>query len=199
MSGFLLNFYYVQVIPYIASHFRKDKIWLRRTKPNKRNYQVVVAVDDSRSMSESNCGKAAIEALITVCRAMSQLEIGQFAVASFGRKGNVRLLHDFDEPFTGEAGVKVCLVIYFNLFNMVFTLVLKYEQFLILLLCLEQIMSNFSFKQDNAIVDEPLVDLLKYLNNMLDNAVSRARMPSGQNPLNQLVLIIADGRIHEKV
>ncbi|XP_042401089.1 midasin-like [Zingiber officinale] len=155
-----------KVIPYIASHFRKDKIWLRRTKPNKRNYQVVVAVDDSRSMSESNCGNAAIEALITVCRAMSQLEVGQFAVASFGRKGNVRLLHDFDEPFTGEAGVKI--------------------------------MSNLSFKQDNAIVDEPLADLLKYLNNMLDNAVFRARMPSGQTPLNQLVLIIADGRIHEK-
>lgn len=97
----------VQVIPYIASHFRKDKIWLRRTKPNKRNYQVVVAIDDSRSMSESQCGNAAIEALVTVCRAMSQLEVGQFSVASFGKKGNVRLLHDFDQPFTGEAGVKV--------------------------------------------------------------------------------------------
>ena len=88
-----------QVIPYIASHFRRDKIWLRRTKPNKRNYQVVIAVDDSRSMSEGKCGKVAIEALVTVCRAMSQLEVGQFAVASFGKKGNVRVLHDFDQIF----------------------------------------------------------------------------------------------------
>ncbi|MCD9559779.1 hypothetical protein HAX54_018032 [Datura stramonium] len=72
-----------KVIPYIASHYRKDKIWLRRTRPNKRNYQVVIAVDDSRSMSESGCGSLAIEALVTVCRAMSQLEIGQLSVASF--------------------------------------------------------------------------------------------------------------------
>lgn len=32
-----------KVIPYIASQFRKDKIWLRRTKPNKRQYQVRTA------------------------------------------------------------------------------------------------------------------------------------------------------------
>lgn len=56
-----------KVIPYIASHYRKDKIWLRRTKPNKRDYQVVIAVDDSRSMSESGCGEFAIRALATVC------------------------------------------------------------------------------------------------------------------------------------
>jgi len=155
-----------KVIPYIASHYRKDKIWLRRTRPNKRDYQVVVAIDDSRSMSESNCGGAAVESLVTVCRAMSQLEVGQFAVASFGKKGNVKLLHDFDQPFTGEAGVKM--------------------------------ISSLSFKQDNTIVDEPMVDLLKYLNNMLDTAVMKACLPSGQNPLHQLILIIADGRFHEK-
>ncbi|KAJ6850542.1 midasin [Iris pallida] len=155
-----------KVIPYIASHYRKDKIWLRRTRPNKRDYQVVVAVDDSRSMSESHCGSAALESLVTVCRAMSQLEVGQFAVASFGEKGNIRLLHDFDQPFTGDAGVKI--------------------------------ISSLSFKQDNTIADEPVVDLLKYLNNMLDTAVVKARTPSGQNPLHQLILIIADGRFHEK-
>jgi midasin len=67
---------------------------------------VVVAVDDSRSMSENQCGKVAIEALLTVCRAMSQLEVGQFAVASFGEKGKIKLLHDFDQTFTTEAGIK---------------------------------------------------------------------------------------------
>lgn len=101
-----------QVIPYIASHYRKDKIWLRRTKPNKRDYQVVIAVDDSRSMSESNCGHIAIEALVTVCRAMSQLEVGKLAVASFGKKGNIQLLHDFDQQFSGDAGIKVSISVY---------------------------------------------------------------------------------------
>lgn len=67
----------------------------------------MIAIDDSRSMSESCCGDVAVEALVTVCRAVSQLEIGSLAVASFGTKGNINLLHDFDRPFTGEAGVKV--------------------------------------------------------------------------------------------
>ncbi|XP_049392141.1 midasin-like [Solanum stenotomum] len=155
-----------KVIPYIASHYRKDKIWLRRTRPNKRNYQVVIAVDDSRSMSESGCGSLAIEALVTVCRAMSQLEIGQLSVASFGKKGNIRVLHDFDQSFTGEAGIKM--------------------------------ISSLTFKQENTIAEEPMVDLLKYLNDMLDAAAANARLPSGHNPLEQLVLIIADGWFHEK-
>jgi hypothetical protein len=29
-----------KIIPYIASQFKKDKIWLRRSKPAKREYQV---------------------------------------------------------------------------------------------------------------------------------------------------------------
>ncbi|PNX86091.1 midasin, partial [Trifolium pratense] len=138
-----------------------------RTRPNKRDYQVVIAVDDSRSMSESCCGDVAIEALVTVCRAVSQLEMGSLAVASFGTKGNINLLHDFDRPFTGEAGVKM--------------------------------ISNLTFQQENTIADEPVVDLLKFLTNKLDAAVVKARLPSGHNPLQQLVLIIADGRFHEKV
>lgn len=101
------HFHDLQVIPYIASHYRKDKIWLRRTRPSKRDYQVVIAVDDSRSMSEGRCGNFAMEALVTVCRAMSQLEVGNLAVTSFGQQGNIRLLHDFDHPFTPEAGIKV--------------------------------------------------------------------------------------------
>lgn len=155
-----------KIIPYVASQFRKDKIWLRRTKANKRQYQIVLAIDDSRSMSESHCGHMALEALITICKAMSQLEIGEMAVASFGEKGNVRLLHDFDQPFSTESGL-----------NMV---------------------SQFTFKQDNTIEDEPIVDLLHYLTRMLDFKARHSTAPSGRNDLQQLVLVIADGRFHEK-
>ena len=42
-----------KVIPYIVSQFRKDKIWLRRTKPSKRQYQIMLAVDDSSSMNDN--------------------------------------------------------------------------------------------------------------------------------------------------
>lgn len=62
----------------------------------------------------------------------------------------------------------------------------------------EQMISSLTFNQENTIADEPMVDLLKYLNNMLEVAVVNSRLPSGHNPLQQLVLIIADGRFHEK-
>jgi midasin len=39
-----------KVIGYIASNFRQDKIWLRRTSPDKRQYQVVLAIDETKSM-----------------------------------------------------------------------------------------------------------------------------------------------------
>lgn len=42
-----------KVIPYIASQYRKDKIWLRRTKKNKRQYQILLAIDDSSSMADN--------------------------------------------------------------------------------------------------------------------------------------------------
>ena len=32
-----------KVVAYIASHFRKDKIWLRRTRPDNRQYQVILS------------------------------------------------------------------------------------------------------------------------------------------------------------
>jgi len=94
-----------KVIPYIASQFKKDKIWLRRTKPNKRQYQVMVAIDDTASMTENKSGQMALEALTMICKAMSRLEVGQLAVAKFGE--DMTLLHPFDTPFTDREGPQI--------------------------------------------------------------------------------------------
>ncbi|KAG0044860.1 AAA ATPase midasin [Gryganskiella cystojenkinii] len=94
-----------KIIPYIASQFKKDKIWLRRTKPSKRQYQVMIAIDDSTSMSESHSVQLAYESLALISKALSQLEVGEIGIMSFGE--DVQLLHPFDQPFTGEAGAKV--------------------------------------------------------------------------------------------
>lgn len=101
-----------KVIPYIASQFRKDKIWLRRTKPNKRQYQVLLAIDDSKSMGDNHAGQMACEAVTLISKAMSQLEVGQLAVVSFGEK--VNLLHPFDRPFSDEAGSELLAQFTFN-------------------------------------------------------------------------------------
>ncbi|KAF9575027.1 AAA ATPase midasin [Mortierella alpina] len=94
-----------KIIPYIASQFKKDKIWLRRTKPSKRQYQVMIAIDDSTSMSESHSVQLAYESLALISKALSQLEVGELGIMSFGER--VDLLHPFDQPFTGDAGAKV--------------------------------------------------------------------------------------------
>ena len=94
-----------RIIGYIASGYRKDKIWLRRTKPAKRDYRVLIAVDDSESMQKSQAGDMALRALATLANGMSQLEIGQLGIASFGE--DMKLLHPFNIPFTSESGVNV--------------------------------------------------------------------------------------------
>lgn len=80
-----------KVIGYVASGFRKDKIWLRRTKPSKRDYQVMLLVDDSKSMKEA--GALTMAAVATIATALSKLEVGDVCVASFADK--VRILHGF--------------------------------------------------------------------------------------------------------
>ena len=94
-----------RIIGYIASGYRKDKIWLRRTKPAKRDYRILIAVDDSESMQKSQAGDMALRALSTLANGMSQLEIGQLGIASFGEE--MKLIHPFNLPFTSESGVNV--------------------------------------------------------------------------------------------
>jgi len=94
-----------KVIPYIASGFRKDKIWMRRTKPSKRQYQVALCIDDSESMRHTGAGSLACKALALICSALSRLEVGQLAVMSFAER--VELLQPLDQPFSAEAGARM--------------------------------------------------------------------------------------------
>ncbi|XP_042842742.1 midasin [Panthera tigris] len=94
-----------KVIPYIASQFRKDKIWLRRTKPSKRQYQICLAIDDSSSMVDNHTKQLAFESLAVIGNALTLLEVGQIAVCSFGE--SVKLLHPFHEQFSDFSGSQI--------------------------------------------------------------------------------------------
>ena len=94
-----------KVIPYIASQFRKDKIWLRRTKPAKRAYQILISVDDSRSMRDTNAVGMAFETVAVLAQALHRLEVGELGVLSFGER--VGIVHPMDAPFSGRAGAAV--------------------------------------------------------------------------------------------
>lgn len=94
-----------RIIPYIASSYKRDKIWMRRSIPSKRNYQIMLAIDDSKSMDESDSKSLAFETLALVAKSMSMLEVGELSVLGFGE--DVKVAHDFSTPFTSEAGAEV--------------------------------------------------------------------------------------------
>ncbi|RDW90419.1 AAA family ATPase midasin [Aspergillus mulundensis] len=96
-----------RIIPYIASQYKRDKIWMRRSVPSKRNYQIMLAVDDSKSMLESGSGQLAFETLALVAKSLSMLEVGDLCVLGFGSEDHVRVAHDFGKPFSSEAGIQV--------------------------------------------------------------------------------------------
>ena len=93
-----------KIIPYIASQFRKDKIWLRRTKPAKRNYQIVLAVDDSSSMADNHSKELAFESLSLISNAMTYLEAGELSVIRFGEAST--LMHPLGQQFTDTTGAR---------------------------------------------------------------------------------------------
>ncbi|KAJ9598091.1 hypothetical protein L9F63_026805 [Diploptera punctata] len=97
-----------KIIAYIASQFRKDKIWMRRTKPCKREYQIVLAIDDSSSMADNHSKELAFESLALVSRALTLLEAGELSVISFGESPKV--LHKLGDPFTEQSGARMILI-----------------------------------------------------------------------------------------
>jgi midasin len=166
-SGKRLNM--KRVIGYIASQFRRDKIWMRRSRPDKRRYQVVVAVDDSRSMAENGAGCFALEALALLCKAMSRLDVGELGVISYGGGQGVRPLQALEVPFSDAAG--------------------------------PGIMSSLRFDQDNTIADQPMLQLVEAVQHLLEGARARAGSQSSSgssSDLRQLLLVLGDGRFHEK-
>ncbi|TKY90301.1 hypothetical protein EX895_000299 [Sporisorium graminicola] len=95
-----------KIVPFIASDFAKDKIWLRRTKPSSREYQVMLAIDDSRSMAESRSAHLAYQTLALVTGALSRLEVGDVSICRFGE--DVDSLHEFGKgSFNDQNGAHV--------------------------------------------------------------------------------------------
>ena len=94
-----------KIIPFIASDFKKDKIWLRRTKPTKREFQILVALDDSSSMADNKSRQIALQSLNTISSAMSLLEAGQLGVLRYGETAEV--VHQLNVQWSQTAGHKI--------------------------------------------------------------------------------------------
>ena len=97
-----------RIIPYIASNYKRDKIWMRRSVPSKRHYQIMIAVDDSKSMSESGADILAFETLALLTKSLAMLEAGDICVVGFGDTPQITIAHPFGVPFSrNESGPNI--------------------------------------------------------------------------------------------
>jgi len=94
-----------RIIPYIASSYKRDKIWMRRSVPSKRAYQVLLAIDDSKSMAENGSAGMAFDTLAMVAKALTAVEVGEVGVVAFGEE--VRVLHELGTVLGDDAGAGV--------------------------------------------------------------------------------------------
>lgn len=177
-----------KIIPYIASGYKRDKIWMRRAVPTKRAYQILLCVDDSKSMGEglkgastasslaagaASPGHLALSSLVMVGRALSMLEAGQVGVLGFGARVFTAHALDADQSFgagTSAAGGGAA-----------------------------QTLRRFTFQQDRtdvALLLRNTIDRFKHAREM--NAAS-----SSSADLWQLAIILSDGltpsAAHEKI
>ena len=92
-----------KIISFIASNYRNDKIWLRRSLPSERNYMITIAIDDSYSMRESNKNFFAIETLVIFANSFKRAGLNKFNICSI--RDNLNLLHSMnDDVFSKEKG-----------------------------------------------------------------------------------------------
>lgn len=129
--------------------------------------------------------------------------MGEVGIVGFGGSAGPVFLHPLERPFTDADGA--------NVFSQVRCGRFLNLRAVRLLGCLcplactivgsehncPLVPVQLQFNEDNTIVDRPVVDVLSALDQALSDA--RARLMSGTHTsLRQLVLIIADGRFHEK-
>lgn len=156
-----------RVIPFIASNYRRDKIWLRRTKPSKREYQIVVAIDNSRSMQECGVGPIALQTLCVLCQSLAQLEVGEYAVIAFGSATpRVLLPLGAGQPHAASFGWSQA----------------------------GPLLREFTFEEESVQShNRSLADMMRVSSELFDERNG----PSPAKPFSQISIIISDGRFNK--
>ncbi|CAF3764108.1 unnamed protein product [Adineta steineri] len=176
-----------RIISYIASDFRKDRIWLRRLKPSKRQYQLILAIDDSQSMDNLQVKRLALESLILLGQTLNLLDIGQFGIVSFGQY--IKTLQPLNQTFNHENGIHVLKQ-------------LKFDQTKTLLADLMESVTH-TFSKEKIQTSNPLSQLLIILSDGRgltvsgkDRLLKSVRHAMSQNIF--IVFVILDNINHEK-
>ncbi|KMZ78504.1 hypothetical protein PVIIG_01281 [Plasmodium vivax India VII] len=167
-SGKKLNI--KKLVNYFASDFRNNKIWKRRTKMNKRDYNIVIAIDNTKSMKINNIQRMTLNAIFLVARAFEKLQVGRIGICSFGENDN---------------GI--------NANNVVCSMrnSLNKQDFL-------KILNHFQFNNDTKnSFDNAMLNALKICNYIFKNTHSGTPQSGGKNVVSHLMLIISDGRFNK--
>lgn len=92
-----------RVLSWIASDYRKDKFWLRRTRPSNRDYKVVICLDNTLSMRNNGVGEMSLVCVSALSQSLQLLEVGKVGVLSFGT--DVREIFPLEENSRSNASV----------------------------------------------------------------------------------------------
>ena len=69
-----------KIISFIASNYRQDKIWLRRTLPYNRDYYITISIDNSLSMKQNNIGFYALQSMLILIKSLQKVGIDNLSL-----------------------------------------------------------------------------------------------------------------------
>ena len=83
-----------KIISFIASNYRQDKIWLRRTLPYNRDYYITISIDNSLSMKQNNIGYYALQSMLILIKSLQKVGIDNLSL--FGITDDCIELYDYN-------------------------------------------------------------------------------------------------------
>ena len=83
-----------KIISFIASNYRQDKIWLRRTLPYNRDYYITISIDNSLSMKQNNIGYYALQSMLILIKSLQKVGIDNLSL--FGITDDCVELYDYN-------------------------------------------------------------------------------------------------------
>ena len=83
-----------KIISFIASNYRQDKIWLRRTLPYNRDYYITISIDNSLSMKQNNIGYYALQSMLILVKSLQKVGIDNLSL--YGITDDCVELYDYN-------------------------------------------------------------------------------------------------------
>ena len=104
-----------KIISFIASNYRQDKIWLRRTLPYNRDYYITISIDNSLSMKQNNIGYYALQSMLILIKSLQKVGIDNLSL--YGITDDCVELYDYNREKNMINNDKIKKIINYFKFN----------------------------------------------------------------------------------